>query len=238
MPARCCAPASASPTSRAHARPATSILNVPFVISQNAAHETNPLDFSRVRTIADPFPPIVPVKPTTTAELIAANPRCPGTATRTKRRASSGTSASSGSSFGRCSSSSSMSAADRNTSPSATTRTKCSPDRAQDSRRLLQPIASVNNMLQCDPRKRRSTYHAGTLRLQQRFTNGAQFLVSYTYGKSLDYGPSAASGGGAVGNGQTITNMDAWHGPSGFDVAIARPSATCTSCRSAAAGAG
>jgi hypothetical protein len=87
----------------------------------------------------------------------------------------------------------------------------------QDSRRLLQPIASVNNMLQCDPRNR-STYHAGTLRLQQRFTNGAQFLVSYTYGKSLDYGASAASGGGAVGNGQTITNMDAWHGPSGFDV--------------------
>jgi hypothetical protein len=39
---------------------------VPFVISQNVQHETNPLDFSRVRTIADPFPAIVPVKPTTT----------------------------------------------------------------------------------------------------------------------------------------------------------------------------
>jgi hypothetical protein len=85
------------------------------------------------------------------------------------------------------------------------------------SRRLLQPIASVSNMLQCDPRNR-STYHAGTLKLQKRFSNGYQFLVSYTYGKSLDYGSSAASGGGAVGNGQTITNMDAWHGPSGFDV--------------------
>ena len=31
-----------------------------------------------MRTIADPFPPIVPVKPTTTAELIAANPRVSG----------------------------------------------------------------------------------------------------------------------------------------------------------------
>ena len=60
----------------------------------------------------------------------------------------------------------------------------------------LRPIASVNNMLQCDPRNR-STYHGGTLRLQQRFSNGALFLVSYTYGKSLDYGGSAASGGGA-----------------------------------------
>ena len=72
-------------------------------------------------------------------------------------------------------------------------------------------------MLQCDPRNR-STYNAGTLKLQKRFSDGYQFLVSYTYGKSLDYGSSAASGGGAVGNGQTITNMDAWHGPSGFDV--------------------
>ena len=51
---------------------------MPFVISQNVQHETNPLDFSRVRTIADPFPPIVPVKPRTTAELIAANPRVSG----------------------------------------------------------------------------------------------------------------------------------------------------------------
>ena len=71
-------------------------------------------------------------------------------------------------------------------------------------------------MLQCDPRNR-STFHAGTLKVQQRFSDGLQFLVSYTYGKSLDYGGSAASGGGAVGNGQTITNIDAWHGPSGFD---------------------
>jgi hypothetical protein len=54
--------------------------------------------------------------------------------------------------------------------------------------------------------------------VQQRFRNGLQFLVSYTYGKSLDYGSSAASGGGAVGGGQTVTNMDAWHGPSGYDV--------------------
>ena len=85
------------------------------------------------------------------------------------------------------------------------------------SRRLLQPVSNLSNMLQCDPRNR-STFHAGTLKVQQRFTNGLQFLVSYTYGKSLDYGGSAASGGGAVGNGQTVTNMDAWHGPSGYDV--------------------
>ena len=59
-------------------------------------------------------------------------------------------------------------------------------------------------MLQCDPRNR-STFHGGTLKVQQRFHGGLQFLVSYTYGKSLDYGSSAASGGGAVGGGQTVT---------------------------------
>ena len=111
-----------------------------------------------------------------------------------------------------------MSAAPRSTSSLCYNPNEVQPGPgSQDSRRLLQPIAGVNNMLQCDPRNR-STYHAGTLKLQQRFSDGTQFLVSYTYGKSLDYGGSAASGGGAVGNGQTITNMDAWHGPSGFDV--------------------
>ena len=54
--------------------------------------------------------------------------------------------------------------------------------------------------------------------MTQRFRGGLQFLGSYTYGKALDYGGSAASGGGAVGNPQTVTNLEAGHGPAGFDV--------------------
>ena len=54
--------------------------------------------------------------------------------------------------------------------------------------------------------------------MTQRFRGGLQVLGSYTYGKSLDYGGSAASGAGAVGNPQTVTNLEAGHGPSGFDV--------------------
>ena len=88
---------------------------------------------------------------------------------------------------------------------------------SQELRRLIQPLNRLNNMLQCDPRNR-STYHSGQLKVTQRFSNGLQFLLSYTYSKSLDYGGSAASGGGAVGNPQTITNSNAGHGPSGFDV--------------------
>ena len=194
-------------------------LNVPFVISQNVQHETNPLDFSSVRTIANPFPPIVPVKPTTTAELIAANPRVSGHSYENE------TAYAKQWHLGIDRQLFSMLLLEIEYAGSASEHLMLcyNPNEiqpgpgSQNSRRLLQTIASVTNMLQCDPRNS-STFHAGTLKLQKRFSDGYQFLVSYTYGKSLDYGASAASGGGAVGNGQTITNMDAWHGPSGFDV--------------------
>jgi TonB dependent receptor-like, beta-barrel/TonB-dependent Receptor Plug Domain len=193
-------------------------INVPFAISQNVNHETNPLDMSTLRTIADPFPAIVPVQPRTTEELIAANPRVQGHSFENEtpyaeqwhlgieRQLFSAMLVelayvgSAGKHLVLC-----YNPNEVQPGPGS-----------QASRRLLQPIATVNNMLQCDPRNQ-STYNAGTLKVQQRFTNGLQFLVSYTYGKALDYGGSAASGGGAVGNGQTITDIAAWHGPSGFD---------------------
>ena len=194
-------------------------LNVPFVISQNVNHETNPVDFTRVRSIDNPFPPIVPVKPTTTAELIAANPRVAGHSYENE------TSYYEQWHLGveRQLFSTMLVELDYAGSAGKHLVVCYNPNEVQPgpgleaSRRLLQPIGGVSNMLQCDPRNR-STYHAGTVKLQKRFRDGVQFLVSYTYGKSLDYGSSAASGGGAVGNGQTITNMDAWKGPSGFDV--------------------
>ncbi len=194
-------------------------LNVPFVISQNVTTETNPLDMSVLRTIDNPFPPIAPVKPKTTAELIAANPRVQGHSFENETPYAEQWHL----------------GVERQLFPTMLVEVAyvgsagkhlmlCyNPNEVQPgpgsqaSRRLLQPIAAVANMLQCDPRNR-STFNAGTLKVQQRFSGGLQFLFSYTYGKSLDYGGSAASGGGAVGNGQTITNMNAWHGPSGYDV--------------------
>ena len=70
-------------------------------------------------------------------------------------------------------------------------------------------------MIQFDPRNR-STYHAGILKVQRRFSQGIQFLSSYTWSKSLDYGGSAASGGGQTGGPQTVTNLNAGKGPSGL----------------------
>jgi Carboxypeptidase regulatory-like domain/TonB-dependent Receptor Plug Domain len=193
-------------------------LNVPFVISQNVNHETNPLDMSTLRTIVDPFPPIVPVKPTTTAELIAANPRVQGHSFENETPYAEqwhlGIERQLFSSM--LVELAYVGSAGKHLIVCYNPNEVQPGEGSQASRRLLQPIATVNNMLQCDPRNQ-STYNAGTLKVQQRFTSGLQFLVSYTYGKALDYGGSAASGGGAVGNGQTITDIAAWHGPSGYD---------------------
>jgi len=192
---------------------------VPYTISQNVSFATNPTDFTAVRTIDNPFPPIVQVQPRTTAELQAANPRVLGHSFENEtpyaeqwhfgidRRLLTALAVeliyagSAGKHIIYC----------------------YNPNEvqpgigSQESRRLLQPLNRLNNIVQCDPRNR-STYHSGQLKVTQRFRNGLQLLGSYTYGKALDYGGSAASGGGAVGNPQTVTNLQAGHGPSGFDV--------------------
>jgi outer membrane receptor protein involved in Fe transport len=192
---------------------------VPYTISQNVSFATNPTDFSAVRTIDNPFPPIAQVKPRTTAELQAANPRVLGHSfdnetpyaeqwhlgVERQLLAAMAVELTYAGSAGKhlifC----------------------YNPNEvqpgigSQESRRLLQPLNRLSNMLQCDPRNR-STYHSGQMKVTQRFRGGLQFLGSYTYGKALDYGGSAASGGGAVGGPQTVTNLNAGKGPSGFDV--------------------
>jgi hypothetical protein len=192
---------------------------VPYTISQNVSSVTNPTDFSTVRTIDDPFPAIAQVKPRTTAELQAANPRVLGHSFENETPYAEQWHL----------------GVERRLMPALAVELTYAgsagkhlvycynPNElqpgigSQESRRLLQPLNRLNNMLQCDPRNQ-TTYHSGQLKLTQRFSGGLQFLVSYTYGKTLDYGGSAASGGGAVGNPQTVTNLKAGRGPSGFDV--------------------
>ena len=69
----------------------------------------------------------------------------------------------------------------------------------QASRRLIQPLSNVATINYFDT-SNRSSYNSLQLKLEKRFSQGLQFLASYTFGKSLDYAGSAASGGGAVGN--------------------------------------
>jgi hypothetical protein len=66
-----------------------------------------------------------------------------------------------------------------------------------------------------------SNYNGAQVKYVTRYLHGVAPLISYTYSKSFDYGVSAASGGGAAGNRQTITNLRASYGVSGFDQSIA-----------------
>jgi hypothetical protein len=197
---------------------------VPWTISQNTpAIDTYPAAsvFANVPTIAQPFPTPVPVKPLTTADLIAANPSILGRDFHNQtpyyeswnfnieRQIGKDTLAELGYAgshgvhllFGYnpqeiLPGPASVSANDRITIPA---------------------IATVRNILQEDFRNS-SNFHSLQAKLTKRLSNGVQFLASYTWSKSLDYGGSIASGGGAAGGPQTITNLRAGYGPSGFDV--------------------
>ncbi len=192
---------------------------VPYTISQNFSTETNPLDFSRVPRLSNPFPPIQQVKPQTTAELNAANPRVLGHSFENETPYTQQWH------FG----------VERQLFRSilvdltyagakGTHLVFCyNPNEVQPglgsqaSRRLIQPLSNMNNLIQCDPRNR-SSYHSLQAKVEKRFADGFQVLFSYTWGKSLDYGGSAASGGGQTGGIQTVTNLNAMKGPSGYDV--------------------
>jgi hypothetical protein len=194
---------------------------VPYTISQNYSVETYPLIYTpdRVPLLSNPFKPIVQVKPKTTAELNASNVRVMGhsfsnetpnmqtwqvgyerqiTNTLMAELAYVG---SKGQNLMWCFNPNEI-------QPGAG---------SQASRRLIQPLSNMSNINQCDPTNR-SSFNSLQTKLNKRFSRGLQFMASYTFGKSLDYAGSAASGGGAVGGPQSITLFDNSRGPSGFDV--------------------
>ncbi len=83
-------------------------------------------------------------------------------------------------------------------------------------RRLIQPLNNISTWVQEDPINQ-SNYNSLQVKYNKRYTHGLMALIDYTYSKSLDYGGSAASGGGSAGNPQTVTNLKAGYGASGFD---------------------
>jgi hypothetical protein len=87
---------------------------------------------------------------------------------------------------------------------------------SQTLRRLIQPLNNISTWVQEDPLNA-SNYNSLQAKYNKRYSHGLTALISYTYSKSLDYGGSAASGGGAAGNPQTVTNLRAGYGASGFD---------------------
>lgn len=195
--------------------------NVPNSISQNYSVETNPLDFSpsRVPRLSNPFPAIAPVKPQGTAELNAANPIVFGHAFSNEtphmdtwqlsyERQITNTLMAEVAYAGSKGSNLIWAANINEVQPGPG---------SQASRRLIQPLSNVSQILYFDT-SNRSSYHGLQAKLNKRFSRGLQFLASYTYGKSLDYAGAPASGGGAVGGPQSVTLFDESRGPSGFDV--------------------
>ena len=85
------------------------------------------------------------------------------------------------------------------------------------SRRLIQPLNNINTWVQVDPINS-GNYNSLQTKFTKRYSHGLTALMNYTYAKSLDHGGSVASGGGSAGNPQTITNLSAGYGASGFDV--------------------
>lgn len=201
--------------------------NVPWTVSQSFTPDTYPLGpvMSTLPVISNPFPyGVVTVQPTTTAALNAANPAI------VSHQLSNLTPYFESWNLD----------VERQITPSAMLEvayagsrgihiTYCyNPNEVEPgvpgvnsasstaSRRLIQPLNNISGWIHCDE-SNMSNYHALQVKLTERLSHGLTALLSYTFSRSLDYGGSAGSGGGAVGNPQTVTNTKAGYGPSGFD---------------------
>jgi hypothetical protein len=196
--------------------------NVPWTISQNTiATNLYPTSLAGFPVISNPFPPPTAVMPVTTADLIAANPRILGQSFTNQTPYYETWTLNIERQIGNSMVAEVAYAGSRGIhllygyNPQEVLPGPASVP--ANNRVTLPQIATVRNIVQLDERNM-SNFHSLQGKLTKRFSAGVQFLASYTYSKSLDYGGSAASGGGAVGNPQTITNLKAGYGPSGFDM--------------------
>lgn len=194
---------------------------VPFIVSQTPYGNipVNPTDWTSIPTINKPLPDIVSVKPRTTAELNASGIGVLGHSFANQTPSQMTWNVNIEHQMGK----SLLAEVAYAGSHGVHILFGYNPNEvlpglgSQQSRRLLQPISNITTISVFDPRNS-STYNGLATKLEKRFSSGLQFMAAYTFSKTLDYGGSAASGGGAVGNPQTITNISAGRGPSGFDV--------------------
>ncbi len=195
--------------------------NIPLSVSQTFANDVTPANFANVTLINQPFPTPVLFKPTTTAALNAVTPA----PTIIAHEFSNLTpyAQSYGLNIERALSGSVVLevgyAGSRGIHiPVFFNVNEVLPGSgSQASRRLIQPLNNIPTILIAQYRNS-SSYNGLLVKVNKRFSGGSNFLFSYTFGRSLDYGGSPASGGGAVGGPQTFTDVKAGRGPSGYDV--------------------
>jgi hypothetical protein len=195
---------------------------VPYTISQQVVGipVNNPALLTNMRTIDNPFPPIAAVKPRTTAELVAANPRVLGHSFKNETPSQQTWNLNIQQQLGQTMLAEVAYAGSQGKNLiMGLDFNPVLPGPASIpivQRRLIPELGNVNP-IQFDPRNS-SSYHGLMFKLDKRFSNGLQGMANYTWSKSLDYGGSAASGGGAVGGPQHPLLLGAARGPSGFDV--------------------
>jgi hypothetical protein len=195
--------------------------NVPWTVSQNYSPSTYPTgdQMASVPTIANPFGPPVTVQPKTTADLNAANPLVAGwsMANQTPYMESYSLNIEhqiKGNTLVQVTYAGSRGIHLQE----AFNINEVEPGPGSNaSRRLIQALSNVATVNYYFPGNM-SNFNSLQAKFQRNMSHGLQFLGSYAYSKSLDYGGTSASGGGAVGNPQTYTNRAAGYGPSGFDL--------------------
>ena len=204
-------------------------LQPPWAITQNFSTETNPLNYSALPLISQPFQPIQTIQPRTTAELNAANPRVLGHSFENETPYTQQWHLG----IERALFTDYMVEVGYIGSKGTHLIFPWNPNEVQPgvgsqaSRRLIPELSNISNMVQFDPRNR-STYHAGILKVQRRFSRGLQFLSSYVVevARLRRFGGERRRPDGGP---QTVTNLNA-----GKD----RPASTCgTASFSAASGA-
>ena len=146
-------------------------LQPPWAISQNFSTETNPLNYSNLPLISQPFQPIQVVQPRTTAELNAANPRVLGHSFENETPYTQQWHLG----IERALFTNYMVEVGYIGSAGKHLILRYNPNEVQPglgsqaSRRLIPELSNISNMVQFDPRNR-STYHAGILKVQRRFS--------------------------------------------------------------------
>jgi hypothetical protein len=196
-------------------------VQVPWLVSQSYSPAEYPVgtDMDSVPTIADPFGPPVMVQPTNTAELNADNPYVLARDTRNltpymetytldvQRQVTPNTLLQIGYAGSRgIHLLEAMNLNEVEPGPGSLA-----------SRRLIQPLNNVSTIYYMW-NGNMSNYNSLQVKAERNMSRGMQFLVDYTYSKSLDYNVSVDSGGGMVSSPQTITKMKAGYGLSGFDL--------------------
>lgn len=193
--------------------------NVPWLFSEQFALGDNLTDYSAVPRIEQPFGPLTPLKPTTTAEINQRRPKVMGYSMNNPTQYAQTWSLT----------------VQRQLSPNWMAEigyvgsrginlltsmnyneVRIGPGAVAD-RRPYQALRDIATIQIFEPNNM-SVYHGMTTRVQRSFAGGFSLLGVYTYGKALDRGGSVASGGGNTGGPLTITCLQCYRGPSGFDV--------------------